>query len=341
MGYVGLRSSLADGLDCRSIVTLPDGSVDRYYAVADGRGDPISTQDAFADLLADGAVRSLRLVPQAVRAGGEAVNTAKQVHLLGEDVRLYGHLDDPQLGPFPFPTVSMGTPATVHILTFEREELMLSVESTDIRTWTLADLFATDGVAPREWVDDEVVVIQNWVGFPEMTDALFELGEMPLGEATVVFDPGDVTAVADEAIETLRDAVAAVADAATVVLTANDAELARIANGLGIAVTGTDRELRLRAAFGVAAVVRHQETRAVAAAKEVTEVENFDSETTARRTGAGDRFDGGLAVGLAADLPWDETLALANACATYYVENDRTATAADIVDLLESRPTGG
>lgn len=337
MGYDALRARLSSGLDCRDIVTLPDGSVDRYYAVTDATGDRIPTQEAFADLLANGAVRSLRLEPQSVRPGGEAVNTATQVHALGQDVRLYGHLDDPQLGSFPFPTVSMGAPATVHILTFDREELMLSVESPDIRTWTLAELFATSGVDPDDWVDDEVVVIQNWVGFPEMTDALRDLAEVALGESTVVFDPGDVTEVSDEAIEGLCEALSAVGDVARVVLTANDDELARIADVLGIDASGTDRELQLRAEFGVAAVVRHHEARAVAAADAVTTVENFEAERTTRRAGAGDRFDGGLAVGLAADLSWAETLALGNSCATHYVETDRTATTEDIVELLESR----
>jgi sugar/nucleoside kinase (ribokinase family) len=341
MGYDGLRSRLAGELDCRDIVTLPDGSVDRYYAVTDATGDAIPTQDAFADRLADGAVRSLRLVPEAVRAGGEAVNTATQVHHLGQDVRLYGHLDDPELGPFPFPTTSMGTPATVHVLAFDREELMLSVESPDICSWTLPDLFATAGVDPDDWIDDGVVVVQNWVGFPEMTDALRDLTDVDLGGATLIFDPGDITTVGDGELEALCDVLTAVGNTTEVILSANEAELARLAGALAIEADGTDREVGLRAALGVAAVVRHDEACAVAVSGEVTSVENVDSERIVRRTGAGDRFDGGLAVGIAAGLPWEEVLALGNACAAYFVENGETATREDIITLLESRPRGG
>lgn len=341
MGYERLERTLASGLDCRDVVTLPDGSVDRYYTVANATGGRIPTQDAFADLLADGGVRSVRLLPEAVRAGGEAVNTARQVHALGQDVRLYGHLDDPELGPFRFPTVSMGAPATVHVLTFDREELMLSVESADIRSWTLADLFATSGVDPEDWVDDEVVAIQNWVGFPGMTDALRDLAEVALDDATIVFDPGNVTEVSSNAIERLCDALMALGDSATVVLTANRDEIAGFTDALAIDAGGAGREVRLRETLDLAAVVRHHEARAVAATGAVTTVENFDSKRVARRTGAGDRFDGGLAVGLAANLSWAETLALGNTCATYYVENDRTATTEDVIELLESRTVDG
>ena len=341
MSYDRLRSSLADGLECRDVVTLPDGSIDRYYTVTDARGDPVATREAFVDLLAGGEVRSIRLVPEDVRAGGEAVNTATQIHALDQVPRLYGHLDDPELGPFPFPAVSMGSPATVHVLTFDREGIMLSVESSDIRSWTLVDLFAATTVDPDDWVDDEVVVIQNWVGFPGMTDALRDLADLALGEATVVFDPGDVTGTAADDVEALCDALATVGDGATVIVTASSDEVARLLDSLGVDGDDTLPEARLREALGIKGVVRHDEARAVAATETVTTVENLDSERVARRTGAGDRFDGGLAVGLAGDLPWAQTLALGNACATYYVENDRTATTADVLELLGSRTADG
>lgn len=341
MSYERLQSRLADGLECQDILTLPDGSVDRYYAVTDARGDRIATLDAFTELLEGGEVRSLRLVPDDVRAGGEAVNTASQVHALGQTPELYGHLDDSELGPFPFPVVSMGVPATVHVLAFDREEIMLSVESPDILSWTLADLFAAAAVAPDNWVDDGVVVIQNWVGFPRMTDALRDLMEVDLGEATVVFDPGDVTGAPADALEALCDALLAVGDGETVVLTANGGEIENIAATLGVDADDALPESRLREALDIKAVVRHEEARSVAATDTVTTVENLGAERVARRTGAGDRFDGGLAVGLAAGLPWAETLALGNVCATYYVESDQTATTVDILELLESRSTDG
>lgn len=337
MGYERLQSRLTEGIDCREVIALPDGSVDRYATVANASGEQIPTQDALADRIASGA-RSLRLLPDEARPGGQAVNAAKQVHALGQSVRLYGHLDNPELGPFPFPAVSMGTPATVHVLAFEREELMLSVESSDIRDWTVDDLFDAASVAPDEWIDDAVLVVQNWVGFPEMTAALDTLAEIDLGPGPIVFDPGDISDVSIKSLQSLARGLSTLAESITTVITANDQELDQLAAALSVDADETDRERCIRNKLGVEAVVRHAETCSVAAtAESVAVVENFDAREVARRTGAGDRFDGGLATALAADLSWDASLALGNACATHFVETGTTATRTDVLDLLDTR----
>jgi len=337
MGYEALRKQLEDGLDCRPMHALPDGSVDHYYVVETPTGERIDTQQAFAERLAETDVRSLNLVPQTVRAGGEAVNAATQIDALGQPVHLYGHLDDPDLGPFPFETVSMGVPATVHVLAFQKAELMLSVESGDISTWTLSELFETIDIEPDDWVEDAVVVLQNWVGFPAMTDAVEELATVDLGESTVIFDAGDITGAAADSLRALCAALTTLADRADVVLTGNDAELDRLAAVLDADGEARRREARIRDALDIAAVVRHAEDVAVAAAEGVTTVENVEAREVRRRTGAGDRFDGGLAVGLAAGFDWEVTLALGNACASYYVEHDATATRADLIEMLTAR----
>lgn len=337
MGYETLRRRLEERLDCRPIHALPDGSVDHYYAVETPTGDRIDTQQAFGERLAETDVRSLTLEPLDVRAGGEAVNAATQIDALDQSVHLYGHLDDPELGPFPFETVSMGAPATVHVLAFERAELMLSVESSDIDSWTLSDLFDAIDVDPDDWVDEAVVLVQNWVGFPAMTDAIERLASLDLGASTVVVDAGDITETPADSLRDLRDALSALGEAVEVVLTGNDAELDRFAAALDADGEGGHREARLRDTLEIGAVVRHAEDEAVAAAEGVTTVANFDARAVRRRTGAGDRFDGGLATGLAAGLDWEEALALGNACATYYVEHDATATSTDLLDMLGSR----
>lgn len=338
MGYETLAPRLVDGLDARGVVTLPDGSVDHYYTVADATGTRVPTQDELVDLLARGNVRSLELREQRTDPGGQAVNAALQVDALGQSVRLYGHLDDGELGPFPFPTVSMGAPATVHVLSFAREDLMLSVESPDIREWTVEELFDAAAVNPDDWVDDEVIVLQNWVGFPAMTDAIRVLAGVDLGSGPLVFDPGDVTDAPTDALRSLCRELESLAGTVETVVSANDRELARLADALGVDAGGTEREARLRERLGVAAVVRHHADHAVAATDDgLTEVENFDAARIARRTGAGDRFDGALAVGLAADLPWAEALGLGNAAATHFVETGETATETDLVQLLAQR----
>lgn len=337
MVYDDLRSRLAGELNCRDVIALPDGSVDRYYDLADATGERVPTPAAFVERIAVDGVRSLKLHAEAVRPGGQAVNAARQVSALGPDVTLYGHLDHPALDGFPFSTVSMGVPATVHVLSFDEDDLMLSVESDDIREWSLDRLFEAIPAAPSEWLSDEVVALQNWVGFDGLTDAIRTLAESDLGTATIVFDPGDVTASSAEPLRALCEALGALADEAEVVVSANDRELGRLADVVGVDASGTKREPALRDALGVDAVVLHDERRAAAATTELTTVENFEAARVARRTGAGDRFDGALAAGLAADLPWGECLALGNACATYFVETGDTATRDDVRSLLARR----
>ncbi|ELZ36557.1 hypothetical protein C471_14600 [Halorubrum saccharovorum DSM 1137] len=337
MHYEALRSRLAGELDYRDVIALPDGSVDRYYGVADATGDRVPTRSEFVDRISADGVRSLKLTPESVRPGGQAVNAARQVSVLGPRVTLYGHLDDPVLDAFAFPTVSMGAPATVHVLSFDERDLMLSVESDALREWRVEDLFAAIPTDPDEWLSDEVVVLQNWVGVTGMTDALRTLADVDLGEATVVFDPGGVTASADEPVRALCRALGTLAAETEVVLTANDGELARLADAVGVDAASVEREPDLRGELGVDAVVLHDERRAVAATGELTVVENFEAERVSRRTGAGDRFDGALATGLAAGLPWAECLALGNACATYFVEQGQTATRRDVRSLLARR----
>ena len=339
MVYEDLRSRLRDGLGGGPVATLPDGSVDRYYTVTDAAGR-IQTQAAFLDRIDVDGARSFQLVPDATYAGGQAVNTARQVDALGGQVRLYGHLDADELGPFPFPTVSLGSPATVNVLSFDREELMLSIESADICEWSLDRLFEVAEVSPDEWVDDAVVVLQNWAGIPGMTDAVRQLAQIDIGSGSVVFDPGDISATPVDSLVPLCDALRSAAETVPVVLTADDDELAALAAALDVGGRREGPESRLRSELGIEAVVRHAERRAVAAVGEgdPTVVENFEAKRVVRRAGAGDRFDGGLAAALAADLPTAQALALGNACATYYVEHGETATCENLRALLDSRP---
>lgn len=335
MGYDRLRARLEAGLDARDIVALPDGSVDRYYALRDTAGERIETRGDFAQRVA--SARSFQLEPDEIRPGGQAVNAAIQVDALGQSVTLYGHLDDPEMAGLPFRTVSMGVPATVHVFGFDREELMFSVESEDIREWTFADLLAVVDGPPDAWLDDDVLLLQNWAGFPAMTDSMTRLAELDTGSTTVVCDPGSIAETPAADLRGLVRGLSALGEATDVVLSANDAELDSLAAALDVTAEGTARERHVREALGIDAVVRHSEAEAVAAAGKVTTVENFDARTVVRRTGAGDRFDGGLSVGLAAGLDWELALALGNAVATYFVENGETATREAVRSLLDAR----
>lgn len=336
MTYDRLRSRLADWSDPRAVVALPDGSVDRTWNVHRGSGERVHTKSAFADLIANDHVRSLQLEPVEVAPGGQAVNAARQSHALEAPTELYGHLDAPTLDELPFDTVSMGEPAAVDVLSFDEAVLMLSVESGDIEDWTIGDLFDAVGTDRDDWLANEVLLVQNWVGFPGMTDALASLAVTDLGVTTVVFDAGDISTTATAPLERLCAALSTLGDATDLVVTANDRELERLAEVVG--VDGDRREAGLREALGVRSVVLHYETHAAAATPDGLErVENFTARRIARRAGAGDRFNGGFATGLAAGYSWATCLALGNTCATYFVENDATASRANLIEFLAER----
>lgn len=336
MAYESLVQRLSAGPSPRGIVALPDGSVDTYYHVREDRGDRIETRAAFGERIAAGDSRSFELVERATRAGGQSVNTARQAHALGAPVTLYGHLNHPELGPFPFETHSMGAPAKVEVLVFERDELMLSVESESIARWSVEDLLAALPARPDEAFADRVVCAENWVAFPGMDEALDHLADYDLAGVPVVFDPGDVTGATDGELAALRTTLRSLADTCDLVVTANEAELAYVADRFGLDDAPGLRSLQ--SDLGARAVVLHDERRAtVASDDEQLTVPNFEGGRIVRRTGAGDRFDAGLAYGLAADWPWAATLALGNACASYFVEHGESATRSDLVEYVRRK----
>jgi sugar/nucleoside kinase (ribokinase family) len=309
-----------------SVVALPDGSVDIYYRVFAGRETAVDTRAAFADRIADGRTSSLRAERRSREAGGQAVNLARQAAALDLPVTLYGHLDDPVFDGLPFPTRSMGTPATVRVYGFEDDDLMLSEDSTDLRTWSLADLRAVPGAIPAI-ESASVVCCVNWVSVRGMDAALRDLAGLDVEGTTVLVDPGDVTGFDEEELVELLASIRRLAEETTVVASANGAEIAALATAAGIDSDALgDRLAGLREHATIAAAVSHERERAVAHCPDGrVSVPNIDAPRVRRRTGSGDRFDGALAAALAADWDWEVALALANACASYHVTIGQTA----------------
>ncbi|WP_276260813.1 PfkB family carbohydrate kinase [Haloglomus litoreum] len=345
MPYERLRDHLvaADGLP---VVCLPDGSVDTLCRVYDGGHTWVESREVFGRRIAAGESRSFRLEPYDRQPGGQSVNAARQAHALGDEVTLFGHLDHPLLA-LPFETFSMGTPAEVTVLSFDRTDLMLSQGSLATDEWSFADLH--EGGAPfRARVERAgSVVLANWVSFRDLTPAMRTLATYDLG-APVVLDPGDLSGSAPDEIGALRDAMATLDGTTPVVLSANGAEVGALADALGVmAAESPARERALREALGIAAVVRHDTAAAVAATDDrfggaAVRVENFEAREIRRRTGAGDRFTAGLAHALGSGLAVAPALALGNACATYFIEHGETGTREDLAAFLEARsfPSG-
>ncbi len=327
MGYDALREQLADGPDA-TLAAFPDGSVDTRYTVRHG-DERIAHRSRLGEAIAAGEFDSFRLEGKEMSPGGQAPNAAVQAHALGADVRLAGHLDAAPLSRFPFPTYSMGAPATVTVFELNGGDVMFAEESHHIAEWTLDDLLAA---VPPSFFDADAVFGANWVSFPGMTDALEALPGH-LRADTLCFDPGNCTGYDRRELRALLDALAGFET--ETVLSANRAEIRALADAVG-AKGGDDagRVRALRRETGCA-VVLHAETEALAATPEgPIRVPNLGVGTPVRQSGAGDRFGAGLAVARGAGWDWETAIACGNACASRYVATGETGDAAALRTFL-------
>lgn len=343
MPFQRLVQQLADGPD-PAVSTFPDGSVDRYCRLSAGALDPVERRTTFAREVESGGRKGFGLAPESVEPGGQSVNAAQQAHALGANATCYGHLDDPEpdrdvFSDLPFETVSMGRAATVNVLDFDDSDLLLVEASSDLSDWSLADLRAA---APLPVVfGGDAVVCTNWVSTPGMADAFRDLGDEALPRVPFVFDPGDVLGSGVAGHRELREAIRALGDTVDVVLSVNRTELRALTAALpdppAPPVDDEDRVLAVREVFDGAAVVKHGKQEALAAtAGGVVRVENPVVEAR-RQIGGGDRFGGGLAVGLGANWDWPVALACGNACASHYVATGETASATALREWLIDR----
>jgi len=317
-----------------AVTALPDGSVDTFYHVLDA-GGRVTSRERFGELVASGA-KSFRVEPRRSQPGGQAVNMALQADALGDEVRLFGHLGDDQFPfPFPFEAVSMGEPVRVSVLSFEERDLLLSEASADIVRWTVEDLRTVGGV---DALRTDAVCCGNWASLPGLTDALHAVAEQAAGD-TFVLDPGDLTGVGPERARAVADALGALAGSYEVVLSANRAEVEHLADRLNVDADGGAAVVEsVRHAAGIAGVVRHGVSEAVAATPEGEHtVPNLETHDPVTATGGGDRFSAGLAHARAAGWSWREALALGNACASYHVEHGESGSSEALAAYVRAR----
>lgn len=338
MAYDELRRRLTDG-PSPTVATLPDGSVDHFCSVSDGRGGTLESRETFGrEVLGERSAFQFQI--EATEPGGQAVNAASQLHALGAEVSCYGHLEDPIFDDLPFGTASMGEPAEVYAFNFADRDVMFARHPT-FAEWTLDDL---GDVAPLpEIFGVDAVSCTNWVSTPNLGAAFHRLGEADLPRLPFVLDPGDVVGRDVDDLEALLDALGALQATFDVVYDGNRAEVRETACVLeGNFDDDLDRLAAIREAAGITAAVIHDRDEAVVAtADERTRVENYRVDRPLRHTGGGDRFTGGLTHALACDWAWETALACGNACAVHYVETGGTATADDLVDLVDDRESTG
>jgi sugar/nucleoside kinase (ribokinase family) len=324
MPYDDLVARLSRDRDPVSVGAFPDGSVDDYYRLRDGES-VVTSRSAFAAAVTAGR-DSFRLEHVTTDAGGQAVNAARQAAALGDEVLLAGHLDHP-IFEFDFETRSMGDPARVRICLFDADDVMLVEESADLAAWTFDDLRAALSGSVEPFLERDALCCTNWGSTPGLAAAFDDVAALDPDGGVFCVDPGSLTPTL---ARDLLPAVEPLSAAYDVVLSVNGDEAAHLAVAAGVdgRRDPTDAEVleSVRAAAGVAGVVVHTPTVAVAATPDGRlSVPNLDVSRALTETGAGDRFSAGLARTLAADWGWEQAVAAGNACASYSVSEGGTA----------------
>jgi sugar/nucleoside kinase (ribokinase family) len=141
----------------------------------------------------------------------------------------------------------------------------------------------------------------------------------------------------------MSDALAALDDPYDVAVSVNRSELHGLARLLDCKQgDDADAVAAVRDALGVTGVVLHARDAAIAGTREQrVRVPNPSVETPAHRTGASDRFDAGLAHGLAAGSGWRAALALGNLCGAHYVESGETGDRRALADAARRLEADG
>jgi sugar/nucleoside kinase (ribokinase family) len=320
-----------------TITALPDGSVDAYCDVTTPRGESVDSRERFAEVVAESRTASVVLDRIALEPGGHAVHAAAQADVLGADVTCFGYLDDAAFDVTPFESVSMGRPAHLTVCEFDDGDVVLQERSGDRDGWTLDALRDAAGDAFRDALTADAVVCANWASFDGMAAALSDLAALDADGDWFVFDASGIGASDADEVRDLCAALGSLSASYDAVLTGNREELDAVADALDCSGRTDEATLAaVREAVGVAAVVRHEKPKAVAATEDgETSVTNVSVEDPVRRTGAGDHFVGGMADALVRGWDWAETLRLGNLCASHYVATGRTGSPAELQALLD------
>ncbi|WP_459192752.1 carbohydrate kinase family protein [Halosimplex sp. J119] len=329
----------ADGDGTATVTAVPDGSVDRFYEVFDGERR-VRHREAFGEAITEGHSPAFRVRRTSVEPGGHAVNMAEQADLLGNDVTLVGHCDDPVFEALPYETVSMGEPSDVDVYGFDDGDVLIAEPSADIADWSLADLREAAAERFDELLTAEVVFWTNWTTFDATPEALSSLARADPDGEYFLFDPGSLSARSPDAMERLADSLRDLGEAYDVVLAVNGGEARMLVDGIAgerDSESLADLTAALRETADLTAAVVHEADEAVAATPEGTvRIENVAVDPV-RHTGGGDRFDAGLSHALAREWDWTDALRLGNACASRYIATGDSATPEELATFVRER----
>lgn len=330
--YKSLEKKLEDLLDV-SAVAFPDGSVDTYFQVLEGKKNAVKSRKEVGKQVMEHRSSDFKLLPKRREPGGIAVNMGVQIDKLGADTKLFGHLDHPVLQDLDIPKESLGEPAKVWITEFEDGDILLARENQEILNWELSEL------EPVEVnLSADLICCGNWSSIPEMTEQLRKFHKKEIEGKVFNLDPGSIVKTEKESLRELFNVLGLINTSFEVIVHVNTEEMNAVANSLNIEGDKREKVNKVQEKADIEAFVLHEKPSAIAGTPEgLIEVKNLETSHVSTFSGGGDRFDAGFGLARSAGFTWEESLALGNICAVNYIESNRTAGISDIKTQLSRK----
>ncbi len=344
-----------------------DGFVDAIIDVVDKRRGvdeytPVKTIEQFSRRIADAAGFSANyeLVVKRQKLGGNGPIMANALVEFGLPVTYIGALGRPELHPVfrdfagRAECHSVSEPGYTDCLEFTDGKLMFGKHAS-LRDVNPAEIDAVIGAAgfARIVSDCRLLGMVNWTMLTGASDIWRRLVDDVLPRTTrrqlLFIDLCDPEKRTTEDLTGALDLLGEMQAHADVVLGVNLRESVQVARVLDIDPTDdpagmlADLAAAIRESLAIHGVVVHPRHSAAAAIRagegvETGHVSAAFTRTPRLSTGAGDNFNAGFCVGLLADLPVAECVALANAASGFYVREARSGSLDEIAEFCQAMP---
>lgn len=334
-----------------------DGFVDNVRRVVDERTtpesfEPMTELGAFGERIAasadDRSSITVEWTRKGTRTGGLTCHLARAFIGLGASPVMVGAYGDPELDVFADEFVaatrhSFGAPNYTEAVEFDDGKLLIT-ETGATRTLDWETL--TDAVGVKALADAldgaDAFGIGYWVVIPELPSVLTGLREsvwptLADPPETVLLDPGDVRQLSDDVLADGVDPIREFAAVAPVTLSANRAEMRRLAADFDASSASLSAAATaVRDGLGLRRAVAHADDVSVTAGPNGTEsVAVPRVNDPAMTTSAGDHFNVGLTLGLAAGLSDPAAVCLGNVVAGHFIRNGDPPSEADLRAFLD------
>jgi hypothetical protein len=350
------RRDLPDRLPDTQVVHGFDGYCDRVRTMVDARTGPeeydrMETLSALSTRLGDsvemGTSCSIEWLNEDSRAGGHTSHFGRAFSRLGFEPTVIGTYGEPPRPLFREELAgcelhSVGSPSYTDAVEFDDGKLMLNeIGSMASLDWgRLCERFSVQRLVAA--IDGAPVLSMGyWATIPFMPtiwrglsrEVWPSLSDPP---ETVFVDPADIRRLSTQRLRTGLDALAALDDTVPVVVSANRAETAVLADlGESDAAEMAPQATIARELLGVSQFVAHAADRAVLADETGTATVRTPHVATPTLTAsAGDHFNVGYVLGQLLGLDGPPSLLLGNAVANWFLRSGSPPTYAELLGFL-------